>query len=158
MSKNNLIAEPDKQTVSQERIFSATPEQLFKICSDPALIPQWWGPKDLSTIVAKMEMKKGGIWRFIHKDAEGNEFAFNGVYHEIIPNIRVTNTFEFEPMAGHILLETITFEPLEDGKTKLKSLSVFQSVEDRDGMVESGMESGATESWDRLEELAQSQK
>lgn len=153
MTKNKTVvtAEPGKQDIVITREFDAPRELVFKAYTDPNLISQWWGPKEVTTIVDKMEAKKGGMWRFVHK-AKDVEYAFNGVYHDVVSPERVVQTFEFEPMAGHVLLETITFED-HGGKTKLISQSVFQSVEDRDGMLQSGMESGAAESNDRLDEL-----
>jgi uncharacterized protein YndB with AHSA1/START domain len=99
-----------------------------------------------------MEPRMGGIWRYVQHDADGNEYSFRGVYHQVTAPERLVYTFEFEGMPGHILLETITLEN-HNGKTKVIDSSVFQSVEDRDGMIQSGMESGAAESWDRLEKL-----
>ena len=154
MTKNNktiVTAEPGKQDILITREFDAPRELVFKAYTDPNLISQWWGPRGVTTIVDKMEAKKGGMWRFVHK-AKDAEYAFNGVYHDVVSPERIVQTFEFEPMAGHVLLETIMFED-HGGKTKLISQSVFQSVEDRDGMLQSGMESGAAESNDRLDEL-----
>jgi uncharacterized protein YndB with AHSA1/START domain len=99
-----------------------------------------------------MDAKMGGIWRFVQHDADGNEYAFHGVYHEVAAPERLVQTFEFEGMPGHVLLETMTLEELE-GRTKLTVRSVFQSVEDRDGMLQTDMEEGAAETWDRLAEL-----
>lgn len=99
-----------------------------------------------------MDVKPGGLWRFIERDADGNEFAFNGEYKEIVPPERLAYTFEFEGLPGHVVLETVTFEE-QNGKTKVKVLALFDSVEDRDGMLQSGMEVGANESHDRLAEL-----
>jgi uncharacterized protein YndB with AHSA1/START domain len=118
----------------------------------PDLIPQWWGPKRFTTKVEKMDVNPGGVWRFIQHDQDGNEYAFNGVYREIVPPEREVHTFEFEGMPGHVILETSTFKEFE-GKTKLTVTDLFQSVEDRDGMFKSGMKEGATESMDRLEEI-----
>jgi uncharacterized protein YndB with AHSA1/START domain len=146
-----VIAEPGSHAITMSREFDAPRALVFKAHTDPAMIPQWWGPRDYETVVDKMEAKKGGLWRFIQKGAEG-EFAFNGVYHDVVPDESICYTFEFEPMAGHVLFETITFEE-RDGKTILRDVSVFQSVEDRDGMLQSGMESGAKDSMDRLDEL-----
>jgi uncharacterized protein YndB with AHSA1/START domain len=100
-----------------------------------------------------MDVKVGGVWRYIQNDSEGNEFAFNGVYKELEPPERLAYTFEFEPMAGHIAVDTIIFEELSDGRTKLVATTTFDNLEDLEGMLQSGMESGAVESWDRLEEL-----
>jgi len=83
----------------------------------------------------------------------GNEYAFNGEYREMMPPERLVSTFEFEGVPGHIVVNTATFEELSDRKTNLTITSLFASVEDRDGMLNSGMESGANETWDRLAEL-----
>jgi uncharacterized protein YndB with AHSA1/START domain len=152
MTKTNFIAEPGKQEIVMTRVFDAPRELVFKACTDPNLIPQWWGPKYLTTTVDRMDVKQGGIWRFIHHDADGNKYAFHGVYHEILSPERLIYTFEFEPVPGHVSLETATFEE-HDGKTKLTDRSVFQTIEDRDGMLQSGIEEGAVETWDRLAEL-----
>jgi uncharacterized protein YndB with AHSA1/START domain len=97
----------------------------------------------------------GGSWRYIQKDPEGNEFAFHGVNHEVLAPERIIGTFEFEglPETGHVILQTAKFEALPDDRTKLTSQSVFQSVEDRDGMLQSGMEGGVNDSYERLDKL-----
>src|SRR5512142_1623111 len=152
MSKLNMIAEPGKQEIIITRVFDAPRELVFKMMTDPKLIPQWWGPKYLTTTVDRMDVKPGGSWRFVQRDANGNEYGFHGVYHEVEPSKRLVYTFEFEGVAGHVALETVRYEEFE-GKTKITDQAVFQSVEDRDGMLNSGMESGASESNDRLAEL-----
>jgi uncharacterized protein YndB with AHSA1/START domain len=134
------------------RIFDAPRDLVFKASTDPDHIPQWWGPKRFTTKVEKMDVNPGGVWRFIQRDKDGNQYAFNGVYREIVPPEREVHTFEFEGMPGHVILETSTFKEFE-GKTKLTVTDLFQSVEDRDGMFNSGMKEGATESMDRLEEI-----
>jgi uncharacterized protein YndB with AHSA1/START domain len=149
MSKTTVIAEPGKQEVVITRTFDAPRELVFRTFTNPDLIPQWWGP---GTIVDQMDARPGGSWRFVQRDEEGNEYGFHGVYHDITQPERVINTFEFEGMPGHVLLETVTFEE-QDGKTMLRNLSVFQSVEDRDGMLMSGMEEGANVSLNRFAEL-----
>ena len=99
-----------------------------------------------------MEVKPGGQWRFIQRDAAGNEYAFHGVYHEVRSPERIVDTFELEGMPGHVSLETCTLEEI-GGKTKMTGRSVYQTVEDRDGMLKSGMEEGVFETMDRLAEL-----
>lgn len=152
MKKMNMSVEPGKQEVVITREFDAPRALVFKAFTDPNAVSKWWGPRDLSTKVDKMEVRPGGIWRFINRDAGGDEFGFHGVYHSVQAPERLVYTFEFEGTPGHVILETVTFQE-HDGKTKLIDQSVYQSVEDRDGMVASGMESGAAESMDRLEEL-----
>ena len=98
-----------------------------------------------------MDFRPGGAWRIVHRGSDGEEYGFRGEYREIVPPERIVWTFEFEGMPGHIIVETMTFEE-HDGKTTYTSSSVLDSIEDRDGMLESGMESGAAESMDRLDE------
>ena len=146
-----IIAERGKQEVIIARIFDAPRGLLFNAHTDRNLIPQWWGPARLTTTIDKLEVKPGGLWRFVQLDAAGNAYAFHGVYHAISPG-RIVGTFEFEGMPGHVSLDSVTFEEA-GGKTKLTEKTVFQSVEDRDGMLKEGMEEGVYESMDRLAEL-----
>lgn len=152
MTKLNITAEPGKHDILMSREFDARRDLVFRAYTDPALVSRWWGTSDAPTTVDVMEVKKGGIWRFVQRDANGNEYAFSGVYHDITAPERLVYTFEFEGMPGHVLLETLTFEALGD-KTLMTDLAIYQSVADRDGMIQSGMESGATQSWDRFEAL-----
>lgn len=135
------------------RIFDASRELVFRTMLDPELIPQWWGPRRYTTIVGKMDVRVGGKWRFANRGTDGQEFWFNGEYREITPPERVVQTFEFEPLAGHVGIETMTLEELRDGRTRLRVRSVFPSKEDRDGTLANGMESGARETYDRLDEV-----
>jgi uncharacterized protein YndB with AHSA1/START domain len=144
-----IIAEPGKQEVIITRVFDASRELVFQGYTDPASIPQWWGPERLTTVVKKMDVRPGGIWRFVQHDPDGNEYAFHGVYHEVLSPSRIVSTFEFEGTPGHVVLDTVTFETFE-GKTKLTGRSVFQTVEDRDEMLKEGMIEGASETMDRL--------
>ena len=157
MAKNKTIitAEPGKQELFITREFDAPRELVFKAFTYPKLYVQWLGPRGFTTTFETFEPRNGGSWRFIQKDANGNEFAFHGVNHEVLPPERIIDTFEFEglPEKGHVLLETARFEALPNNRTKLVSQSVFQSVADRDGMLQSGMEEGVTDSYDLLDEL-----
>lgn len=152
MTKPDYTIEPGKQEIVMTRTFDAPRDLVFKTMTDPNLIPRWWGPRYLSTKVDEMDVRPGGRWRYLQRDPQGNEHAFHGVYHDIAAPERLVFTFEYEGVPGHVLLDTVTLEEV-DGKTRLTDQSVFQSVADRDGMVQSGMESGATETMDRLEEL-----
>jgi uncharacterized protein YndB with AHSA1/START domain len=152
MTKIDIIADPGKQEFMMTRLFEAPPELVFKVYTDPKLISQWWGPDYLTTTVERMEVKPGGIWRFVQRDATGQEFSFHGVYHEVSTPNRLVQTFEFEGTPGHVVLETISFSQ-EDGKTRITEHSVFQSVADRDEMIAEGMEQGATRTLERLEEI-----
>jgi uncharacterized protein YndB with AHSA1/START domain len=144
-----IIAERGKQEVVITRVFDAPRALVFKAYTDRNLIPQWWGPERFTTLIDKMDVKPGGLWRFVQSDAAGNEYAFHGVYHEVLSPERIVDTFEFEGTPGHVSLETCTLEEI-GGKTTMTGRSVFQTVEDRDGMLKSGMEEGVFESMDRL--------
>lgn len=153
MDKNtNIKVEPGNHAVVITHMFDAPRDQVFNLYTNPELIPQWWGPRRYTTKVDRMEVRPGGQWRFIQRGADGKEFAFHGVYHEIQKPERVVSTFEFEGMPGHVLMETLIFEDV-NGKTKVTDLSVFQSIEDRDGMVKEGMEEGSYESGERFAEI-----
>ncbi|HLI05718.1 MAG TPA: SRPBCC family protein [Ktedonobacteraceae bacterium] len=139
----------------EEKLEWENTELLFKAIIDPQLIPQWWRPRYLSTEVDRMDVRPGGEWRFINRDDQGNAYGFHGVYHEVLAPERIIDTFEFEglPEAGHVALETMKLEALPGGKTRLVTQSVFQSVADRDGALQSGMETGLNDTHDRLTEL-----
>jgi uncharacterized protein YndB with AHSA1/START domain len=155
--RTRIIAEPGKQEIVITRIFDAPRELVFKAYTDPKRIPQWWGPKRLTTIVKKMDVRPGGIWRFVQRDADGNEYAFRGVYHDILSPSLIVATFEFEGAPGHVSLETAVFEDI-GGRTKMRSRSVFQTVDDRDEMLKEGMEEGVIETMDRFAELLENAK
>lgn len=155
MANYTIVAEPDKQEIVITSILKAPRALVFQAMTDPAHIPNWWGPAYLTTHIDRMEARPGGSWRYVQRDAQGNEHAFRGVYHDVQGPERIVYTFEWEGMPGHVLLETITLEEHPEG-TRMIDHSVFQSVADRDGMVASGMEGGAAETLDRLESLVAS--
>lgn len=151
-NKTEFKVEPGKQEITITRMFDAPRHEVYKLATDPKNIPNWWGPREMTTTVEKMEMRPGGRWRYIQHNPRGQEFAFYGVYHDVIPNEKLIYTFEFGGVPGHIMLQTDTFEDI-NGRTKLTTHVVFESVEDRDGMYKSGMEKGIIESHERFEEL-----
>jgi uncharacterized protein YndB with AHSA1/START domain len=97
----------------------------------------------------------GGIWRFIQSDAKGNSYAYHGVFHSVNEPELIVQTFEYEglPEEGHVGLETLRFEAISGGRTRLTSQSVFQSVTDRDDMINAGMERNVREAHERIDEL-----
>lgn len=147
-----FMVEPGKQELVITRIIDAPRDVVFKAITDPSLIPEWWGPKRFVTTVDKMDVRPGGVWRFVQKDGSGNLYAFKGVYHDVLAPERLVYTFEFEGMPGHVMLESVTFEDLGN-KTKMIDKVIYQSVEDRDGMLREGMKEGAMETMDRFTAL-----
>ena len=151
MSDMKLVADPGSHEITITRSFDTPRDQVFKAFTDPEAVAQWWGLRGAETTVEELEARPGGRWRFVSRGGDGSEDAFHGVYHDAVAPERIVYTFEYEGMPGHVLLETIVLED-QDGKTLLTDSSVFQSVGDRDGMLQSGMESGAAESYRRLDE------
>lgn len=157
IEKNQTIitAEPGEQAVFITREFDAPRELVFRAHTDPDLFVQWLGPQNYGTKLEIFEPRSGGNWRYISYDDQGNEYGFHGVFHEVKAPERMIQTFEFEglPETGHVALETLRLEALPGNRTRLTVQSVFQSAADRDGMIQSGMEIGVTEGYERLDAL-----
>ena len=145
------VTKPSDREIRTERVFDAPRDRVWAVYTDPALIPEWWGPRNVTTVVDKMDMRVGGDWRFVMQ-TDGGESGFRGTYREITPPERVVQTFEWEGLPGHVLIETAEFEDLGD-RTKVTTTSLFHTTEERDGMLEAGMEGGLNESYARLDEL-----
>ena len=153
-NKTEIIAEPGSQELFIKREFDAPRELVFQAHVDPDIYVRWVGPKDLKMTIEKWEPRDGGSYSFTH-ERDGQKFAFIGVYHEIVAPERIIGTFEFTglPERGHVILGTTKFEDLPDGRSRLIHQSVFQSVDDRDGMIASGMERGVNDGYDKLDSL-----
>lgn len=156
MAKNKtiIVAEPGKQELFITREFDAPPELVYRAHTEPEIFAQWLGPNDLSVEFEVFEPVSGGRWRFLNVGRDGEEYAFHGTFHEVSPT-RIIQTFEYEglPESGHVSLETLTLADLGNGRTKLQIHAVYQSVADRDGMIQSGMESGVSDGYHKLDEL-----
>lgn len=161
MSKNkvSVIAEPNKQELFITREFDAPRELVYKAHIDPTLFVQWLGPKDLGVILDVFEPVSGGKYRYINKDNDGNEYAFHGTFHTMSEELMI-QTFEYEgmPEPGHVTLDTSRLEKLPNNRTRITIHSVFQSVADRDGMVQAGMESGVTDGYEKLDTVLEGMK
>lgn len=150
--QTTTMTTPSDREIVSERVFDASRERVFEAYTDPDLIPQWWGARRMTTIVDQLDVRPGGAWRFVCREDNGDEQGFRGTFREITPDERIVQTFEWEGMPGHVIVETLTLEDL-GGRTKVTGTSLFHTTEERDGMFASGMESGLTESYDRLAEL-----
>jgi len=148
------ITTPADREVRIERIFDAPRDKVWRAVTDPTLVAKWWGRGNRLDI-ERMEVKRGGHWRFV-EHAHGETHGFEGRYREVVPPSRIERTFEWDGMPGHVAVETMTLEDLGDGRTRLVSLSLFHTTEDRDGMLQSGMESGVNESYAALDEVLES--
>jgi uncharacterized protein YndB with AHSA1/START domain len=150
-SSNLALTLPSDREIVMTRVFDAPRRLVFEAWTKPEHLTRWWGRRGSTLPVCEMDFRPGGAWRFVERGRDGGEHAFRGVYREIVPPERLVYTFEFEGMPGHVSIETLTFVE-QDGKTTLVNTVLFESVEDRDGMLRSGMEAGAVETLDRLAE------
>jgi uncharacterized protein YndB with AHSA1/START domain len=151
-----ITAEPGKQELFIEREFEAPRELVFRAFNEPEFLLQWMGPANMDTRIDQFDNRSGGSYRFVNKSPEGGAaFVFTGVIHEVAPPERIIRTFEFEgtPERGRVSLEFLTLAPLPRDRTRLQIQSIFRSVEDRDGMLQSGMEGGLNEGFSKLDEL-----
>ena len=137
MNTTTITADHGKQEIVIEREFDSRRELVFRCFTHPELLVQFTGPKDMEMTVNYFEAKSSGSYRFVQQDSKGEEFGFHGVFHEVKSPERIIETFEFEDMPGHVSLVTVTFEALPEDRTKIIQQSVFQSVADRDAMLES---------------------
>jgi uncharacterized protein YndB with AHSA1/START domain len=155
MNATTITAEPGKQELFITREFDAPRELVFKAHTEAALYARWLGPNSSQAKFEKFEPFDGGTWRFTDTDSDGHAYAFHGVYHEITAPERIIGTFEFEgmPERGHVYLEITVFETLPGDRTRITSQSVFRSVEDRDGMIQAGMETGVVDGYNKLDRI-----
>ncbi len=145
------VTTPSDREILIERIFNASRDRVWKACTDPQLVAQWWG-RGNKVVIERMEVQKGGHWRFVEHSPEGVH-GFEGRYREVTPPERVVQTFEWDGMPGYVIVETTTFEDLSDGRTKLTTRSLFHTTEERDGMLGSGMTEGLNQSYRALDRL-----
>jgi uncharacterized protein YndB with AHSA1/START domain len=138
--------------VDWEREFDAPVEAVFRAHKEPDLIKQWLGPRRYEMDVESYDFRTGGRYRYLHR-ADGEEYAFNGVFHVVRENEFAIQTFEFEGYPDVVSIESMTFEALDDGRSRVRGHSTYPSMEARDGMVSSGMESGMSEGYERLDEV-----
>jgi uncharacterized protein YndB with AHSA1/START domain len=151
VADTTIEADPKVPIIRLTRDFAATPEQLFRAHTDPRLFVQWNGPNSLTTRIDQWDARSGGSFRFV-SSRDGEEYAFRGCFHEIRPD-RIVQTFTYEGDPEGVALETLWFEDLGSGRTRLRTQSLVDSFESRDAWLKSGMEVGVNEGYAKLEEL-----
>ncbi len=152
MSKVQITAEPGVPHIVITQEFDAPRELVFRAYTDPELLVRWLGPREQEMTIDRYEVRDGGRWRYVSVGPDGVEHGFRGVFHGQPGVDGILQTFEYEGWPGHVSLEKITFEE-HDGRTLVRALAAYQALEDRDGMVASGMESGVREGDERLTDL-----
>ena len=139
--------------IDYTRDFDAPVSAVFNAHRDPELVSQWLGPRGYEMDVPHWDFRDGGGYRYLHRNPEGAEFGFRGTFHTVRDDELVIQTFEFEGYPDEVAIEFLHFEDLGEGRCRLHGRSVGRTVEGRDAMVESGMESGMSQGYDKLDEL-----
>ncbi len=152
MAELNVTAEPGVPQIVTTRDFEAPRDLLYRAFTEPDLLAQWLGPRRYTMTIERFDLRDGGTWRYVHADDAGNAYGFHGVFHGDPSPDGIVQTFEFEGAPGNVQMDTVTFEE-RGGGTTVRTNSVFQSVEARDAMYQSGMAEGMNEGYERLEEL-----
>ena len=147
-----VTAQPGTSFIDVIREFDAPVEAVRRAFVEPDLVAEWMRPDGFTTKSIEYDVRPGGEWSFVHLDPAGTPFAFRGVFHSVGDD-ELTRTFEFDGWPGHVSLESVRFVDAGDGRTLVSTHSVFQSIDDRDGMLASGMEQGQTEGFARLDAL-----
>ena len=150
------ITKPSDREIRIERIFNAARDRVWKAMTDPKLVAQWWG-RGNKLVIERFEVTRGGHWRFVEHSDHG-EHGFEGRFREVTPPERIVQTFEWDGMPGRVAVETMTLEDLGDDRTRLVTTSLFHTTQERDGMLQSGMEGGLNESYAALDKVLASMR
>ena len=150
--ETEITVDPDLPLVRITREFDAPPAKVFRAHTDPDLIVQWLGPRDLEMRIDHYDCRTGGSYRYLHV-RDGEEYAFHGSFHEVRPSDLIIQTFTYEGQPDSVALERLVLEDLGDGRTRMTATSLVDSFEARDAFIASGMEDGIRQSFERLDEV-----
>jgi uncharacterized protein YndB with AHSA1/START domain len=150
-TSGSKITKPSDRELRLERIFDAPRDEVWQAYTDPELVAQWWG-RGNKLVIERLEVERGGHWRFVEHSDQGVH-GFEGRFREVTPPERLVQTFEWDGMPGYVIINSTTFEDLGDGRTRIVATSLFSATEERDGMLNSGMEQGMNESYAALDRL-----
>jgi uncharacterized protein YndB with AHSA1/START domain len=148
---------PSHREIVMTRVFQAPRALAFQALTEPRHLVRWWGPRGYTLPVCEVDLRPGGAWRFVHRAPDGSEYPFKGVYLEVVPPERLvySQIYDVEPYSSHGLIVTCTLAELDRARTELSMTSVFDSDEQGQAMLATGMKAGALESVERLAELLQ---
>jgi uncharacterized protein YndB with AHSA1/START domain len=145
------VTTPAEREIRIERTFNATPDRVWDAFTKRELVAQWWG-RGNKLVVEKFEVERGGHWRFVEHSPDGVH-GFEGRFREVTPKTRLVYTFEWDGMPAYVIIETVIFEDLGDGRTRIVNTSLFHTNDERDGFLQSGMEGGMNQSYEALDRL-----
>jgi uncharacterized protein YndB with AHSA1/START domain len=151
MSETLVEADPALPVVRTTRDFAATPAQLFRAHTDPVVFARWIGPDGMTTRIEHWDASTGGSWRYV-SERDGTEYAFRGCFHDVRPD-RIVQTFTFEGEPDGVALTTLWIDDLGDGRARLRTQSLLDSFEGRDGWLRSGMRTGLDQGYTKLERM-----
>lgn len=146
-----IEADPTVPIIHITRDFDATPAQLLRAHTDPELFARWIGPNGSKTTILDWDARTGGRWRFVG-ESDGQEYGFHGCFHEVAED-RIVQTFTYDGQPEGVALETLRFEDLGDGRTRLHGQSLVESFESRDQWLASGMETGVEDGYAKLDAI-----
>lgn len=145
------VTTPADREIRIERTFDAPRDRVWRAFTDPSLLVQWWG-RGNKLVIETFELERGGHWRFVERGPEG-QHGFEGRFREVTPKDRIVQTFEWDGMPAYVIVETLELQDLGDNRTKVVTTSLFHTTEERDGMLQSGMEEGLNQSYEALDRL-----
>ncbi len=150
-TRRATVTLPSEREIRAERIFDVPRDRVWRAFTDPVELAQWWGRGNRLT-VERMEVERGGHWRYVEHAPDG-DYGFEGRYREVTPPERLVQTFEWDGMPGYVSVTTTELEDLGDGRTRVVTTAQFFTSEERDGMLDGGMEQGMNESYAALDRL-----
>lgn len=154
-NKLTVTASADEPVIVLTREFDAPRELVFEMHTKPHHVMRWWGPRYITMTACEIDFRPGGAWRYTFAKAGMEPITFKGVFQEIVPPEKLVNTFIYDVpgIRDHPAMETATFEDLGGGRSRLTRVVRHDTFEARDGHLKSGMETGAAETLDRLEDV-----
>jgi uncharacterized protein YndB with AHSA1/START domain len=151
-ANRHTLTTPTDRTIRVEREFDAPRDRVWRAFTEPDLIAQWWG-RGNKLVIERMEVERGGHWRVVEHSPDGEAHGSRVAIAKVTPKDRISRTFEWDGMPGYTILETAEFFDTPDGRTRIVSTALFFSPEERDGMLNSGMEGGMAESYAALDRV-----
>lgn len=151
-SSSATVTTPTDREIRIERVLHASRDRVWRALTEPTLLAQWWG-RGNKLVIERLEVERGGHWRFVEHAPDGSTHGFEGRFREVTPPHKLALTFEWDGMPGYVVVQSSTLDDLGDGRTRLTSTLLFHTAGERDGMLKSGMETGLNASYAALDRV-----
>jgi len=145
-----VTTQSDREVV-MTRVFDAPKQLVFDAFSKPELLKQWFGPHGWHLSTCEVDLRVGGGFRFVLQGPDGRQMGMRGVYRELAPPDRSVHMESFDDFPGESMVTAVLTE--RDGKTIFTATVRYESQQVRDAVLQSGMEHGAAESYDKLADM-----